>query len=81
MSEIITHECASCGIKFGLTGDYTALRRADQKRFYCPNGDTLVFKQIWCGYNAQNAQNAMAATQYGQMANSLASQDSNAELA
>lgn len=38
-----TDTCASCGIQFGMPDNYTAARRKDGKRFYCPNGHRLTY--------------------------------------
>lgn len=31
-------ECCNCGIEFGITASYKALRLRDGREFYCPNG-------------------------------------------
>lgn len=35
---IVTEECISCGVVFGMTGYFERERRRDHKNFYCPNG-------------------------------------------
>jgi hypothetical protein len=40
----LTHvECASCGVVFGMTADFTQRRRDDHKTFHCPNGHHQYF--------------------------------------
>ena len=36
--EIITEECCSCGVIFGLTDYFKKERLKDHRLFYCPNG-------------------------------------------
>jgi hypothetical protein len=36
--QIITEECCSCGVVFGLTDYFQRERRRDHINFYCPNG-------------------------------------------
>jgi uncharacterized protein YbaA (DUF1428 family) len=37
--------CAACGVPFALTTDFEEARRADSRRFYCPNGHTLSWHE------------------------------------
>lgn len=39
----IVHECARCGVSFGITKRYDDERREARATFYCPNGHTLSF--------------------------------------
>jgi hypothetical protein len=38
------HDCAECGVLFGLTEQFESRRRKDGQRFYCPNGHGLSYK-------------------------------------
>lgn len=38
-------ECPNCGVVYGLSEDYENQRRQDHKRFFCPNGHSLSYKQ------------------------------------
>ena len=36
-------DCASCGLKFGMSADFERRRRNDHGDFYCPSGHINVF--------------------------------------
>lgn len=36
-------DCCTCGIVFGVPGDWIAQKRADHQTFYCPNGHSLHY--------------------------------------
>lgn len=42
---IEAHDCAECGIVFGLDEQFAARRRKDGRLFYCPNGHGLSWKK------------------------------------
>jgi alpha-D-ribose 1-methylphosphonate 5-triphosphate synthase subunit PhnH len=37
--------CADCDVSFWVTANFDKNRVADMKRFYCPNGHSLSYKQ------------------------------------
>lgn len=43
--EMYVTDCWSCGVVFAIPNDYDDRRRADGRRFYCPNGHTCCYSE------------------------------------
>lgn len=44
--QLFVTDCAECGVVFAVTVELEKRRRQTGERFYCPNGHTLVFREI-----------------------------------
>jgi hypothetical protein len=40
---LVTHECISCGVIFGMTKQFDDRRKQDKASFYCPNGHPAAY--------------------------------------
>jgi hypothetical protein len=41
--DVVSVQCADCGVIFGIPSDIEPNRRRDHKSFYCPNGHSQFF--------------------------------------
>ena len=45
ITTIEAHDCANCGVVFGLDTRFAGRRRKDGRGFYCPNGHVLSWEK------------------------------------